>query len=174
MPGLAKLEPHLTVDELRERYRQSSDGVEKTHWQILWWRAQGRGTSEVAELVGYRRDWIRRIVRRYNAEGPDGVGDRRAQNGSSPMLDDQQQEELLSLLMGPAPDGGLWNSTKVAKWMSEKLGREVSFQRGWDYLQRLGLSPQRPRPRHVEADAEAQAAFKKSPRGAPGGAACAS
>jgi len=174
MPGLAKLAPHLRVDELRERYRRSNEGVEKTHWQILWWRAQGRGTSEVAELVGYRRDWIRRIVRRYNAEGPDGVGDRRTKNGSQPMLNDQQQEELLSLLMGPAPDGGLWNSTKVARWMSEKLGREVWFQRGWDYLQRLGLSPQRPRPRHVEADAAAQAAFKKSPRGAAGGAACAS
>jgi transposase len=85
------------------------------------------------------------------------------------MLNEEGQEELLSLLMGPAPDGGLWNSTKVAKWMSEKLGRPVSFQRGWDYLQRLGLSPKRPRPRHVEADAEAQAAFKKNPRGARGG-----
>src|SRR5262245_66491032 len=105
MPGPAPLAPHLTVDELFTRYRQSTNAVEKTHWQILWWRAQGRGTQEVAQLVGYRPDWIRRIVRDYNAHGPDSVGDGRARNGSAPMLDSNQQETLLSLLMGPATDG---------------------------------------------------------------------
>lgn len=165
MPGLARVAPHLSVDELFERYRKSSDGVAKSHWQILWWRAQGRGTSEIARLTGYRRDWIRRIVRRYNAEGPESVVDRRAENGSSPMLDEQGQEDLLSALMGPAPDGGLWNSVKVARWMSERMGRPVRKQRGWDYLRRVGMTPQRPRPRHLEADPEAQAAFKKKSTG---------
>ena len=162
MPGLAALVPHLTVDELFARYRQSTNAVDKTHWQILWWRAQGRGTKEVAQLVGYRPDWIRRIVRDYNARGPEAVGDGRANNGSAPMLDQTQQEELLSLLMGPAPDGGLWTAPKVAQWMSEQLGRPVRQQRGWDYMCRLDLSTQSPRPRHVEADAEAQEAFKKN------------
>jgi len=161
MPGLAALAAHLTIDELFDRYRRSTDVVERTHWQILWWRAQGRGTTEIARLTGYRPDWIRRIVRRYNEEGPDAVGDRRAHNGSEPMLSDEQQEELMSLLQGPAPDGGLWNITKVARWMSERLGRRVRRQRGWDYLRRFRMTPLRPRPRHVEADAEAQAEFKK-------------
>jgi transposase len=162
MPGLAPLVPHLTVDELFARYRQSTNTVEKTHWQILWWRAQGRGTLEVAQLVGYRPDWIRRIVRDYNARGPDAVGDGRLHNGAAPMLDQTQQEELLSLLMGPAPDGGLWNAPKVALWMSEQLGRLVHPQRGWDYLRRLRLSTQSPRPRHVEADVQEQEDFKKN------------
>ena len=162
MPRLVRLAPHMTHDELFCRYRQSTNPVEKTHWQILWWRAQGRGTKEVAKLVGYRPDWIRRIVRTYNADGAEAVGDGRARNGSAPMLDLSQQEELLSLLMGPAPDGGLWNAAKVAQWMSEELGRPVRPQRGWDYLRRLGLSTQSPRPRHLEADAQAQEEFKKN------------
>jgi len=161
MARLAELKPYLTVDELYERYRGSQSVFERTQWQILWWRAQGRGTNEVARWTGYQPDWIRRIVRRYNAEGPDGIVDGRSENGSEPMLSEAQQEELLSLLSGPAPDGGLWNSLKVARWISEQVGRPVGKQRGWDYLVRLGLSSQRPRPRHVEADAEAQAAFKK-------------
>jgi transposase len=162
MPGLAPLAPHLTVDELFARYRQSTSPVDKTHWQILWWRAQGRGTKEVAELVGYRPDWIRRIVRDYNARGPEAVGDGRAHNGSAPMLDQAQQEELMSLLMGPAPDGGLWTAPKVAQWMSEQLGRPVRQQRGWDYMGRLGFSTQSPRPRHVDADSGEQESFKKN------------
>jgi transposase len=162
MPRLTPLASHLTVDELFARYRRSTNPVEKTQWQILWWRAQGRGTQQVAQFVGYRPDWIRRLVRTYNAHGPEAVGDGRTGNGSAPMLDLEQQETLLSLLMGPAPDGGLWNATKVATWMSEQLGRPVHLQRGWDYLQRLGFSTQRPRPRHLEADAQAQQEFKKN------------
>jgi transposase len=50
----------------------------------------------------------------------------------------------------------------VAAWMSERLGRPVGVQRGWDYLQRLGQSPQMPRQRHVHADPAAQERFKKS------------
>jgi transposase len=161
MPRLAEVAPHLTVDELFEHYRGCRDVVAKTHWQILWWRAQRLGTTQIARLTGFRPDWIRRVVRRYNVGGPDAVGDQRAGNGAERMLDKPQQEELLSLLQGPAPDGGLWNSAKVALWMSERLGRPVFPQRGWDYLRHLGMSSQRPRPRHVEADVEAQAAFKK-------------
>jgi hypothetical protein len=45
--------------------------------------------------------------------------------------------------------------------MSARLGRPVAPQRGWDYLQRLGARLRQPRPRHVAASAEEQAAFKK-------------
>lgn len=162
MSALSPVASHLTVDELFERYRRSTAAAEKTQWQILWWRAQGRGTSEVAALSGFKPDWIRRIVRAYNEHGPDAVGDGRQGNGRAPMLPEAQQQELASLLMGPAPDGGLWSGPKVARWMSEELGRPVHDQRGWDYFQRLGFSSQSPRPRHIDADAEAQEAFKKN------------
>ena len=46
--------------------------------------------------------------------------------------------------------------------MADQLGRPVSVQRGWDYLQRLKQSRQAPRPRHALADAEQQEDFKKS------------
>lgn len=42
---------------------------------------------------------------------------------------------LWQRLQTPPPDGGLWNSRKVAEWMSEFLERPVSKQRGWEYLQ---------------------------------------
>ena len=41
------------------------------------------------------------------------------------------------------------------------LERPVSEQRGWEWMRRLGFTPQRPRPRETRADPEAQAAFKK-------------
>ena len=53
--------------------------------------------------------------------------------------------------------------------MRRVLGRPVAAQRGWEYLRSLDRTPQRPRPRHADADAAAQAAFKQtSPAGSDG------
>lgn len=77
------------------------------------------------------------------------------------LLSAAQQEELDQALQSP-PDGGLWSGPKVAQWIAQKTGRgQVHPQRGWDYLQRLNYSGQRPHPRHANADEAAQAAFKK-------------
>ncbi len=46
--------------------------------------------------------------------------------------------------------------------MAAKLGRSVQVQRGWEYLQRLKQSRRAPRPRHALADADEQAACKKT------------
>ncbi len=60
---------------------------------------------------------------------------RRHQNpGKKPLLDEDELAYLWQRLQTPPPDGGLWNSRKVAEWMSELLERPVSKQRGWEYL----------------------------------------
>jgi hypothetical protein len=41
-------------------------------------------------------------------------------------------------------------------------GRRVGVQTGWRYLRRLDWRRYRPRPQHVKADPEAQAAFKQT------------
>lgn len=51
----------------------------------------------------------------------------------------------------------------MARWIAEKTGREqVRPQRGHEYLRRVGMSPQRPCPRHTKADPATQEAFKKN------------
>lgn len=55
---------------------------------------------------------------------------------------------------------GVWSGPKVAAWMAEQLGRAAHAQRAWEVLRRLGVTLQRLRPRHRQADAAAQAAFK--------------
>jgi transposase len=112
-------------------------------------------------VTSYSVNWVREIARRYREDGPAGLGDRRHTNpGAMPLLDAAQQDRLRAALGGPAPDGGLWTGRKVATWMSGELARPVSEQRGWEYVRKLGFTPQRPRPRATRADPDAQAAFK--------------
>ena len=74
-------------------------------------------------------------VRRYNQLGVNALKDKRHQHpGTQPLLSLVEQAQLLQTLRTPTADGGLWNSRKVAEWMSNLLDRPISVQRGWDYL----------------------------------------
>jgi transposase len=156
------ISPHLSLDELEQRYRRAQDPVARSQWQMVWLLSSGMPTAEVARVTSYSVNWVREIARRYREDGPAGIGDRRHGNpGAAPLLDAVQQEQLRAALGGPAPHGDLWTCRGVAAWMSATLGRPVSEQRGWEWMRRLGFTPQQPRPRATRADPEAQEASKK-------------
>lgn len=169
MPKTIKIEPHLSQEELHNRYRKARDPVERGHYQILWLIGEGKTTRQVMEVTGYSRGWIQQLARRYNADGPHALGDRRHRNPGATdraLLDADQQEDLAEVLKKPPPDGGMWNSRKVGEWIEANIGRAVANkkQRGWDYLRRLGNSPKVPRPHHAGVDKREQEAFKKGSR----------
>ncbi len=159
---------HLGLEELTVRYRAARDPVERGRWQMVRLLASGR-PLEVADVTGYSTRWVREVVRRYNAHGPDGLVDgRHANPGAAPLLDAAGRAALEAALEQAPPEGGRWTCAKVAAWIAERTGREtgreeVPAQRGWVYLRRTGHSPQVPRPRHVRAaDPAAGAAFHKA------------
>lgn len=132
MPKRLTIQPHLSQEELEERYRQAKDDVERSHYQIIWLLAQGRHSEEVAAITGYSRSWIYELVWGYNRIGPESLGDGRRNNpGAEPKLSDMQQAQLWQALSGKAPDGGVWNGRKVADWLSEFISEPISRQQGW-------------------------------------------
>lgn len=158
-----QLAGHLSTDELARRYRQAKEPTERSWWQIVWLLSCGQTARAVAASTGYSAYWIGRVAHRYNAEGPDGMRNRRHTAGrrTPSLLTSAQREELRQALAGPAPDGERWTSRTVAAWMSQRLGHPVAKQRGWDYLQRLGARLRQPRPRHVATSAAEQDACKR-------------
>jgi transposase len=162
MTRFLTLPPHLPVPELERRYRGARDPVARSHYQIIWLLAQATPTAEVARVTGYSVTWVREVARRYRVDGPSGLGDRRHGNpGATPLLTPAQQAALQAALAGPAPDGGIWTCRKVAAWIAAAIGRPVAEVRGWEWMRRLGFTPQRPRPRDTRADPITQAAFTK-------------
>jgi len=94
------------------------------------------------------------------------LGDRRHTNPGAAeraLLSERQQRELRQALLAPPPEGGMWSSSKVARWIARRTGRPNEHaERGWEYLRNVGNTLQVPRPSYAEADKEEQEAFKKS------------
>lgn len=66
MPRHVRLEPHLTDDELNDRYRRTADPVERSHWHFLFLLTGGMTADAVAAMTVYSAYWIGHISRRYN------------------------------------------------------------------------------------------------------------
>jgi transposase len=161
MPNRIRLHPYPTNHGLHERYRQTHDPVERSRWHFLWLLARGLTATAIARVTGSSAYWIGQIARRYNRAGPDGVRDqRRPGRAREPLLTQEHQAARRAALAEPHPAGDHWCGRTVATWLSRHLGRRVSRQAAWRALRRLGARFLRPRPRHVQADPVAQAAFK--------------
>lgn len=168
MPSPITLKKHLTVEELYQRYRKCQQAREKLRWRALYLIAQGGIANRVAKRVGRSSGWITNLARRYNKLGAAGVADQHGavKGGVKPTLNTKQALALHTALRGPAPDGGLWTSTKVAAWIKRKTGQAVHATTAWRAMKAAGFTLQVPRPRHRQAASEdEQAAFKKNSSG---------
>jgi hypothetical protein len=74
---MARIVDHLPVEELEARYRASHDATQARHLQAIWLLAQGRTVLEVAEVLALVPRWVTQLAARYNASGPEALGDRR-------------------------------------------------------------------------------------------------
>jgi transposase len=121
----------------------------------------------VAGVLAFAPRWVEQLAARYNAHGPDALGDQRRRNGrAASVLTPALLTALSERLKTPPDDGGRWTGPKVALWMARHLGVErVHPQRGWEALKRVRWSIQTPRPRHPRsATPEQRAEFKGGSR----------
>jgi len=168
---MARVADHLSVDDLEARLRSARDPTATRHFQVIWLLARGHTIADVAAVTSFVPRWIEQLLARYNAHGPEALGDLRRRNGSAPrVLRPELLARLPERLATPPSDGGLWTGPKVAAWMAGELGRAAVLpQRGWEALKAIDWSVQKPRPRHpASATPEECETFKKSwPRSLP-------
>src|SRR3954467_14045050 len=163
--SMARVADHLSVEDLEAGFRSAQNPTATRHVQVIWLLARGHTIADVAAVTSFVPRWIEQLLARYNAHGPEALGDLRRRNGSAPsVLRPELLARLPERLATPPSDGGLGTGPKVAGWMAGELGlAAVVPQRGWEALKAINWSVQKPRPRHpAAATPEECETFKKA------------
>jgi transposase len=154
----------LAPEELRRRARREPERAAAMRMMAIANALEGMSRAEAARLAGMERQALRDAVVRYNAEGLAGLHDR--PRPGAPRRLEAEKDEALSRLVLAGPDV---EATGLSAWTLPDLCREVEARWGVRYhpshmgkiMRRLGLSRQKARPSHPEADPAAREAFAK-------------
>jgi transposase len=154
---------HLTLDELRDRADAEKDKRLFLRLRAVYLAATGLTAPEVAAALGPSRRAVQRWIARYNADGPDALGDR-PRPGQPTLLPESEVGRLRERLdAGPTPADGVCTlrAKDVHAILQAEFGVAYSLPGVYVLLHRLGYSCLDPRPRHPKSDAAAQEDFKK-------------
>ena len=150
---------------LRALASKCADGAQVRRMLALALVLDRRPRSEAAAQNGMDRQTLCDWVRRYNADGIEGLKSRKIP-GAAPLLTAAQMSELRDLVVA-GPDLATHG---VVRWRCVDLRAEVVRRFGVDahentigvWLHKLGLTRLQPRPVHPKKDADAEATFKKT------------
>ena len=159
------LRDDIPAEELRRLARLESDGRVACRLLGLANVIDGMSRERAARQAGMDRQTLRDWVIRFNAEGIEGLRDR-PRSGRRPWLDEGQQAAFKALVLrGPDPerDGvSTWRAKDLCRTVEDRFGVRYAENGMLRLLHDLGLSWQKARPVHPEADLRAQARFKKN------------
>src|SRR6195256_6954488 len=158
----------LTAAKLRAAAGREKDGSAARRMLALAMVLDGADRKSAAETCGMDRQTLRDWVHRYNSEGLRGLHDLTTP-GPKPKLTAEQQAELARLVeAGPDPacHGVVrWGPVDLRDELERRFGVVLHERSVGKLLAKLGYRRLSVRPRHPQADEEAQEAFKKtSPR----------
>jgi transposase len=157
----------LSARELRAAASKTGDAKAARRMLALALVLEGVDRKTAAETCGMDRQTLRDWVHRYNADGLEGLPDRRSA-GPSPRLSPDQKAELAQIVR----EGPDLETDGVVRWRRVDLKRKIEARFGVVMHERtvgkqladLGFRRLSVRPQHPKSNPDAQETFKKTSR----------
>jgi len=148
-----------TAEALHAQYRAEPVPEVRVRLHVLWRLRLGEGPTVAAAVVGVGRSSVQRWLRWYRAGGLAAVRSRRRGGGPgkpSFLTPDQERQVVAAAATGVFATAGA-----VRDWIEAQWGVAYTVAGVYTLLERLRIRLKVPRPRHTQADPQAQAAWKK-------------
>jgi len=161
--GITRLD--LTAGDLRGAATKAKNVAAARRMLCLAMVLEGCDRTTAAKVCGMDRQTLRDWVHRYNAEGLEGLYDRKPPGARSRLTAEQTAALVDMIETGPDPDvHGVvrWRRADLRDELQRQFGVELHERSVGKVLTRLGYRRLSVRPRHPESDEEAQDAFKKT------------
>ena len=152
---------------LRRVAKRSRDGSQSRRLLALAMIYDGHRRSDAARFAGVGLQIVRDWVLRFNAEGPEGLKNRKAPG--PPRKLNAEQRAALAAAVESGPDPAIhgvvrWRRCDLATWLKDQFGVSLAETTVGQELRRMGYAKLSARPRHYAQDEAALAAFKKTSR----------
>lgn len=164
MSGIALREDY-DAKRLRRLARCSADPRQVRRLLALAAVYGGKSRGEAAAIGGMDRQTLRDWALRFNAEGPDGLTNRKGAGRPRRLTAEQMQAlaELVETGPDPAVDGVVrWRRLDLQRVLKERFGVTVSLTSLSRLLEELAFSHISGRPQHPRQDPRLIEAFKKT------------
>ena len=146
------------IDSLEVFEKTIRDKRTYRRFLCVWLKeAEGKSLAEIAEQTGYHERHVQRIQQQVRLHGVDTL--RPAYKGGGRRLLSEAKESAIWAVLE-----GVTTIQVIVDAVSEAVGRPVMAPTIYAMLKRRGWRAKRPRPRHPQADVEAQTFFKNAAR----------
>jgi transposase len=159
---IAALSPEQ-LDALEKLYRTTREARLRTRAQMVLLAAERRLVAEeVAEIVRSSEETVRRWLKRYLAEGIEGLRD--VPHPGAPRKVTEEYRELLVQAVRRRPRSlglpfSLWTLRRLADYMAEQTGIRVEYETVRLHLKAAGIVLSRPQ--HTITSPDPEYALKK-------------
>ena len=151
-------------ERLRRLIRDEPDAAQRDRYRAVALAIDGRRTDEIIEMLERSRGFVQRWVYAYRDGGLEAIAISKPP-GKQARLSGEQCEKLQARLRaGPTEADNVceFRGRDIQQLLENEFGVKYSLNGVYNLLHRLEFSWLSPRPRHRQADPEAQEAFKAS------------
>lgn len=165
MARVTRAAAHLSVEEVKNRMQSDPRAWCRQRWLIIYNAlVDPRKAVEIAKHCGVSPASVHQVIASYNRVGvaaveTTGKGGRRHE-----YLSLEEEQEFLAPFFRRAESGELTTAAQVKLAFEKQVGHEVDKSTIYRLLHRHGWHKLVPRPRHPQANQEAQEQFKKTLR----------
>ena len=139
--------------------KMSNDELHAVRKQVVRLKKQGWKGSEIEEITGVYQNRISQIWKAYQADGAEGIKPQKSgrKPGENILLNPAQEKAVRQAIIDKTPDqlklaGSLWTRQKIADHVKRTFKVTLSLQCVSNYLNRWGLTCQRPTKRAYSQD----------------------
>jgi transposase len=159
------LRADFNAQTVRAAAKRSKDGPQARRLLALAAIYEGATRTEAAKIGGVTLQIVRDWVLKFNAQGPQGLLDRKAP-GQPPRLSNEHRAALAAIIeSGPIPavhDVVRWRIVDLCQWIYEEFHVVVAKQTLSRELRAMGYRKLSARPRHHAQATGAIEDFKKA------------
>ncbi|MDF5708275.1 MAG: winged helix-turn-helix domain-containing protein [Nostoc sp. S4] len=163
MARVSRVEPHLTLEQIKQKIATCDHPRRQQKWLIVYNAlVEPRPASAIALHTGTTVRTVHEVISNYNRLAAAAIETSGKGGRHNSYLSKEEETAFLEQFVDAAQTGKITTITQIHQAFEKQVGREVDSSTIYRLLERHGWRKLTPRPYHPKGDRLQQEAFKKT------------